>query len=337
MSILFKPYHLKNLELQNRVVMAPMCMYSTDTSGMVQDFHRIHYGSRAVGGAGLILVEATAVLPLGRISDNDLGLWSDEQVPGHQDLVRLMQDGGAMAGIQLAHAGRKYETEDSRTVAPSSIDFSTDYLVPDALTEDEIRSTVLAFRDAARRASDAGYDTIEIHGAHGYLIHQFLSPLSNHRTDHYGGSFRNRLRFLNEVIDAIRSVWPADKALLLRLSATDYLPGGIDIDSITRVVDETKDRIDLFHISSGGLLPAKIDTYPGYQVDFSKIIKERCGVRTIAVGLVTDEEQAVAILETGAADLIGLGRLLLRDPYWPLRHSAKIDRESIPEAYRRGF
>lgn len=337
MSQLFERYQIKNLNMRNRSVMAPMCMYSSDGSGHVLDFHRVHYGSRAIGGVGLIIQEATAVTPAGRISSDDLGIWNDDHVKGLSDLVRLIHDGGALAGIQLAHAGRKCEAVGEITVSASQMAFSDEYPVPHELSREEIAEVVRAFAKAAERSLTAGYDTIEIHGAHGYLIHQFLSPLSNRRQDEYGGSFENRIRFLNEVIDAILGEWPKERALILRLSASDYIDGGIDLDETIRIVDAVKDRVDLFHLSSGGLLPAKIDVRPGYQIDFAEKIRKECDVPTIAVGLITEREQAEAILAEGRADLIALGRLLLREPYWPLQQEAATHRSAIPTAYKRGF
>lgn len=337
MSKLFEAVQLKNLSLKNRVIMAPMCMYKSDDKGFVKPFHTVHYGSRAMGGTALIIQEATAVTPNGRISNNDLGIWSDDQLEGLTQIVDSIHDNGGLAGIQLAHAGRKYETEGLPTVAPSSINFSEHYQTPEALTVEEIAEIVQAFQDAARRSLIAGYDTIEIHAAHGYLIHQFLSPLSNLREDQYGGSFENRLRFLDEIIDAIRLVWPSERALLIRLSATDYLEGGITLDDCIRIVEACRDRVDLFHMSSGGLLTATIDVYPGYQVHFAEAVKRQCKLPTIAVGLIETTQQAESILKREEADFIGLGRLLLRDPYWTLRHAAQENREWIPEPYRRGF
>lgn len=337
MKQVFEAYKIKNLEMKNRIVMAPMCMYSSDGTGNVLDFHRVHYGTRAVGGTALIIQEATAVTPNGRISSDDLGIWQDEHIEGLSDIVRLIHAGGALAGIQLAHAGRKCEAQGERTVAPSSIEFSPDYPIPHALTTNEIKELVAAFGQAARRARLAGYDTLEIHGAHGYLIHEFLSPLSNHRTDEYGGSPENFLRFLDEVVDAIRAEWPMDKALILRLSASDYLEGGLGIEETIRIVKHVKDRVDLIHLSSGGLVSAPIHVFPGYQVRFAEAVKRECDVPTIAVGLITDLSQAEEILGNDRADLIALGRILLRDPYWPIRQMAKTDRKSVPWQYERGF
>lgn len=335
--IAFSDYRLKNLYLRNRIVMPPMCMYSSGQDGMVTDFHRVHYATRAIGGVGLIIQEATAVLPNGRISDQDLGIWSDLQVPGLSDLVHSVQSYGAAYGIQLGHAGRKCDSASDQPVAPSAIAVDDDYRVPEALSLEGIQEVVAAFGRAAARAQAAGYDLIEIHGAHGYLIHEFLSPISNHRVDAYGGPLENRVRLLKEILLSVRSVWPAEKPVCLRLSASDYLEGGIDIDETVRIVDQVKDVVDIIHVSSGGLQKAPIKLYPGYQVRFSETIKSRCQVPTIAVGLITDLTHADEIIGNHRADLVALGRELLRNPYWPLKQSMKDKRISLvfPRQYER--
>ncbi len=335
----FTPYTVKDLTVKNRIMMAPMCTYSSNFEGEALDFHRVHYGSRAVGGTGLIIQEATAVLPNGRISDRDLGIWDDKQVEGLRSLVQLIHDGGAAAGIQLAHAGRKCGVADTRTVAPSAVTFSSDYPEPHAMAREEIAEAVRAFGRAAARAAQAGYDLLEIHGAHGYLIHEFLSPLSNLRTDEYGGTLENRVRFLQEVVAEIRRFWPAERALALRLSATDYLGGGLTIADTCQIVDLVKADVDLFHLSSGGLLPAQMPVFPGYQVAFAETVKKTCGVPTIAVGLIKSIHQVEEILGNERADFVALGRELLRSPYWPIQH-CKPDAEAgcpIPEPYRRAW
>lgn len=335
----FESLAIKDLQLKNRIVMPPMCMYSSDASGRAKDFHKVHYGSRAIGGAGLIIQEATAVVRNGRISNEDLGIWEDAQVDDLAEVVRLIHAGGARAAIQLAHAGRKCETDDAFTVAPSSFAFSDDYRIPHELTIDEIETIVASFGLAAERAVRAGYDALEIHGAHGYLIHEFLSPLSNRRTDAFGGSFENRLRFLKAVIGAIRQVWPRERALLLRLSASDYLQGGIDLEETIQIIDQVKDDVDLFDISSGGLLAAPVRSFPGYQVEFAGEIRKRCQVATIAVGLIIRMEHVENILGSGKADLVALGRELLRNPYWPIQHSSpgEVPGCPIPEQYERAW
>ncbi len=336
---MFEPFNIKDLALKNRIVMPPMCMYSSDATGQVLDFHRIHYGTRAVGGAGLIIQEATAVSPEGRLSNEDLGIWNDGQIDGLASLVRLVHAGGAKAGIQLAHAGRKAESDNPESYAPSAFPFSDHYRVPEELTAEGIRRLTDAFSQAARRAAAAGYDALEIHGAHGYLIHEFLSPLSNRRTDGYGGSLDNRARFLREVVAAIRREWPANRALLLRLSATDYLAGGLTIEDTQAIVNLVKADVDLFHLSSGGLLTASFRTFPGYQVRLAESVRRECQVPTIAVGLITSQEQVEEILGNSRADLVALGRELLRNPYWPIRHSV-LGQEAgcpIPEQYERAW
>lgn len=337
----FKEYDLKGMNLRNRIVMPPMCMYSSDNDGFVKDFHKTHYISRAVGGVGLIIVEATAVVPRGRISSNDLGIWKDEHIPGLRSLVEGCKEYGAKIAVQLAHAGRKCDADEEYTVAPSSIDFSGHYKIPKELTIDEIKEIIKNFRDAAKRADKAGFDAIEIHGAHGYLIHEFLSPLSNRRTDEYGGSLENRTRFLREIIAAVKEVWPKDKPILLRVSADDYKEGGIDIKEMVKIINTVKNEIDIVHVSSGGLLEdVKIKTYPGYQVSYAEAIRKECGIPTIAVGLIKEYDHVEDILSNNRADLVALGRELLRNPYWVLinayKHGYNTDVE-YPKQYERGF
>lgn len=335
----FQSYTVKDLTLKNRLVMAPMCMYSSDASGGVFDFHRVHYGTRAVGGVGLIIQEATAVLPQGRISEKDLGIWEDDQIAGLAGLVTVMKEHGAAAGIQIGHAGRKCEVSGSQIQAPSALAFSQDDPVPKAMTRAEVAQAVQAFADAAKRADAAGYDWLEIHGAHGYLIHEFLSPLSNRREDEYGGSPKERLQFLLEIVAAIKKVWPEHKPLTLRLSATDHLAGGITLDDTLRMVEALKGSIDAFHLSSGGLLAADIDTFPGYQVPYAQEVRRQCHVPTLAVGQIRRMEQVEEILGHGRADLVALGRVLLRNPYWPIQHSTPDAHPGcpIPEPYLRGW
>jgi NADPH2 dehydrogenase len=334
----FEKYSIHGLELRNRIVMPPMCMYSSDHTGAVKEFHKMHYGARAIGGAGLIIQEATAVEPRGRISDRDLGLWSDDHIPGMKALVQIVKGSGARAGIQLAHAGRKSESASDTPVAPSAIAFSEDYRTPREMTVHEIRDVVQAFRDAARRALMAGYDLLEIHAAHGYLIHEFLSPLTNKREDMYGGSLVNRTRFLREVLIAVREVWPENKSLIIRVSATDYLPGGIDGDEIVRIVDQVKDLIHMVHVSTGAIAPAQMKLYPGYQVQYAERIRRECGIPTIAVGLIKDLDQVEEILQNGRADLVALGREILRNPNWVLNNmnSQGIDAR-YPDQYFRAY
>ncbi len=339
MTFLFQPYQMKDLTLRNRIVMSPMCMYSADEKGHVQDWHMVHYPTRAVGGVGLVVLEATAVESRGRISDHDLGIWSDEHLPGLERLVQQIHQHGAKAGIQLAHAGRKGRLKRDKIVAPSAIAFDGSYEVPEALTKEGIDQVVNAFRAGARRALEVGMDVVEIHGAHGYLLNQFLSPLSNHRTDEYGGSFEGRVRLLREVIRAVREVWPEEKPLFLRLSCEDYAEGGLHIEDHVEIARIAKaEGVDLIDCSSGGILPippSKVG--PGYQVPYAERIRREVGIATGAVGLITEAEQAEEILLNGRADLVFLARELLRNPYWPLQAARKlgVDIDYWPAQYAR--
>lgn len=332
----FEKTKIGELELRNRIIMAPMCMFNADESGRPNNFHTIHYGNAALGGLGLIIVEATGVVPEGRISDRDLGIWSDSQIAGHSKIVEVAHEFGAKVGIQLAHAGRKCEIEKETIVAPSAIAFSEDYKKPVELDAAGIKRVKDGFREGALRAVEAGYDLIEVHGAHGYLLHQFLSPLSNQRTDEYGGSRENRARLVIEVAEEIRSVIPKEMPMILRVSATDYYEGGIDIDEMVELVNLFKHLFDVIHVSSGALVSdAVIKPYPGYQVPFSEAIKTRCDVRTIAVGLLTQIEQIEEVLANGRADYVALGRVLLREPYFLLNNGR--DEIEIHHSIRRGF
>lgn len=337
MSLLFSPFSLKNLTLKNRIVMSPMCMYSCyNEDGKVTDWHKVHYTSRADGQAALIMTEATAVTPQGRITVHDLGIWDDEHVQGLKELVDLVHSRGAKIGIQLAHAGRKADVPEP-IIAPSPLPFKADSPVPQAMDETMIKETVSAFQKGALRARQAGFDVVEIHAAHGFLIHQFLSPLTNKRTDQYGGNEENRYRFLQEVIQAVKEVW--DGPLFVRISASDYHPQGLTVDHQVRNARRMKEQgVDLIDTSSGGLIVTQIKTYPGYQVPFAEKIKAEAGIATGAVGLITQPYQAEEILQNGRADLIFLGRELLRDPYWPLRaaRSLKVSIPS-PRQYVRGW
>ncbi|MBH1939385.1 NADPH dehydrogenase NamA [Mobilitalea sibirica] len=325
MTKLFTEYNLIQLKLRNRIVMAPMCMYSSNEAGLVKDWHFIHYASRAVGGVGLILLEATGVENRGRITDRDLGLWKDEQIDGLAKIVQECKKHGAKVGIQLAHAGRKSEVIAEPSIAPSPIAFSDKYRVPAEMTKEEIKKVILAFGEAARRADLAGFDVIEIHAAHGYLISEFLSPLTNKRTDEYGGSEENRSRFLKEILQSVTKVWPKEKPILVRVSAEDYGKGGNHDDSIARMVNMVKDYgIDIVHVSSGGVVNVGMNVYPGYQVKYAETIKKECGLPVIAGGLITSPLMAEEVLQNERADLVFLGRELLRDPYWPLRAANEL-------------
>lgn len=336
-TALFSPYTIKNLTLKNRIVMSPMCMYSShNQDGQVQNWHRTHYVSRAVGQVGLIILEATAVTAQGRISPQDLGIWDDSHIEGLKELSDLIHEQGSHVGIQLAHAGRKAEI-DGPIIAPSAIAFNEKMKTPQEMTMDDIHNTIEAFKNAARRVKQAGLDVIEIHAAHGYLINEFLSPLSNKRTDDYGGSFENRYRFLREVIEAIQTEW--DGPLFVRISASDYHPDGNCIDDYVEYAKLMKEHgVDLVDCSSGALVPAKIDVYPGYQVRFAERIKHEAKIATGAVGLITSGNLAEEILRNKRADLIFIGRELLRDPYWPRTAAKELDTTvHSPVQYERGW
>jgi 2,4-dienoyl-CoA reductase-like NADH-dependent reductase (Old Yellow Enzyme family) len=352
MPHLFDPLTIRDLSLANRVVVSPMCEYSS-TDGFVNDWHFVHLGSRAVGGAGLVLTEATAVLPEGRISPQDLGIWSDKHVEPLARVVRFIHEQGSVAGMQLAHAGRKASTYRpwegnsavpeseggwKKVVAPSALRFTDNYPMPQALTNDGIREIVAAFAAAARRACDAGFRVIEIHGAHGYLIHEFLSPLSNQRDDAYGGSFENRTRFIREIVAAVRSSWPIGAPLFVRISATDWVDGGWDIRQSVELARGLKELgVDLVDCSSGGTVPhAEIPVGPGYQTAFAEQIRRETGIMTGAVGMITSPVQAEHIIATGQADAVIMAREFLRDPYWPLRAARELGQPiSWPVQYLR--
>jgi 2,4-dienoyl-CoA reductase-like NADH-dependent reductase (Old Yellow Enzyme family) len=338
---LFEPLTLRGVTLRNRIGVSPMCQYSS-MDGFANDWHLVHLGSRAVGGAALVIAEATAVTPEGRISPHDLGLWRDEQVEMLTRITRFIREQGAVAGVQLAHAGRKASTavpwrggaplspaEEgwSPLVAPSAVPFGSRSQVPVALDTHGIRRLVAAFRDAARRALDAGFQVIELHGAHGYLLHEFLSPLSNHRTDEYGGSFENRVRFVLEVTDAVRTAWPDSLPLFVRLSSTDWVEEGWDVEQSAELARMLGARgVDLIDCSSGGIMPGvRIPVGPGYQVSLAERIRAVSGVPTAAVGLITSAQQADAVLRAGSADMVLLARKLLRDPYWPLHAARELE------------
>lgn len=334
---LFASYQVRNVTLKNRIVMAPMCTYEANSDGMVQPFHLTHYGSRAVGGVGLMITEATAILPEGRISVNDLGIWDDQHIEGQRQIVEQAHAYGAKIAIQLAHAGRK-ATVDGRSVAPTALAFNENYRIPEEMTLEDIDIVVQAFANAALRAQQAGFDVLEIHAAHGYLVNTFLSPLTNKRTDDYGGNAENRYRLLRNIIDAIRSKW--DGPLFVRISAHDYTEGGlVPEDFIQFARWMTSQGVDLIDVSSGAVVPATINAYPLYQVPFAKTIKEGANVEVGAVGLITTGQEAEQVLQDGGADLILIGRELLRDPYFPYRAAKQLDVPFEPtvEVYKRGW
>ena len=337
MANLFELYNIKSIQLKNRIVISPMCQYSS-TDGFANDWHLVHLGSRAIGGAGLIISEATAVSPEGRITPADLGIWKDEHIPFLKRITSFIEQHGSVPGIQLAHAGRKASHRPPweggtpvtisdggwQTVAPSAFAFKEGTPAPTALDAAGIEKVLKDFKQAAARAIQAGFKLAEIHAAHGYLLHEFLSPQSNQRTDLYGGSFENRIRLLLEVIAAVQEVWPADWPLFVRISATDWVEGGWTIEDSVALAQELKMRgVDLIDCSTGGNVPhAKIPAGPLYQVPFAARIKKETGMPTGAVGIITDAQQAETILVNGEADLILLARQALRDPYFPL-HAAK--------------
>lgn len=353
MAALFTPLQIGAVTFRNRIVVSPMCEYSA-VDGFANDWHLVHLGSRAVGGAGLILTEAIAVSPEGRISPADLGIWKDEHIEKLTQIVDFLHANGAVAGVQLAHAGRKASTTEpwkgmklvqpeqggwKNIMAPSAIPFSDTYGEPIALDKAGIDKIIADFKAAAVRTLKAGFKVIEIHGAHGYLIHQFLSPLSNQRTDEYGGSFENRVRLLTEIVHAIQEVWPAENPLFVRISATDWVEGGWDLPSSTRLAGILKEMgVHLIDTSSGGLdTRQKIPVGPLYQTDFATHIRKETGIMTGAVGLITTAEEAEMIVSEGKADLVFMARELLRDPYFPMHaaHTLKDTSFVWPVQYER--
>ena len=353
MTHLFDPLVIRDITFANRVFVSPMCEYSSK-DGFANDWHVVHLGSRAVGGAGFVLTEATAVLPEGRISPQDLGIWKDDHVELLARIVRFIHDQGSAAGMQLAHAGRKASTYapgkghgkipeseggwNNNVVAPSPLLFTEGYPMPQALSIDGIQNIVFAFAAAARRACEAGFRVIEIHAAHGYLIHEFLSPISNQRTDAYGGSFENRTRILREVVAAVRDSWPERAPLFVRMSATDWMDGGWDIQQSVELARQLKELgVDLIDCSSGGnVAHAKIPVGPGYQTQFAEQIRREAAILTGAVGMITSPVQAEHVIVTGQADAVVIAREFLRDPYWPLRAARELGQAiSWPVQYLR--
>ena len=351
---LFEPLAQRGLALRNRLIVSPMCQYSA-TDGLPDHWHLVHLGSRAVGGAAVVITEASAVSAEGRISPGDAGIWNDAQRDAWQPIAHFIKAQGAIAGMQLAHAGRKastkvpwegggaYRGEGAWTpVAPSAVPFDHDWHVPQALDAAGIRAVIADFRAAAVRALAAGFQLIELHGAHGYLLHEFLSPLSNQRSDEYGGSFENRTRLLREVIVAVREIWPAELPLWLRISATDWAEGGHgwDIEQSVRLAKLVGPLgVDLIDVSSGGLIPhVRIPLAPGYQVPFAARIRREAGIATGAVGLITEATQAEAILDEGAADVVLMARENLRDPYFARRAANELGVElAAPMQYQRAW
>jgi 2,4-dienoyl-CoA reductase-like NADH-dependent reductase (Old Yellow Enzyme family) len=351
--MLLSPLSLREITLRNRIGVSPMCQYSSE-DGFYNDWHLVHLGSRAVGGAGIVFTEATAVEPRGRISPWDAGIWKDEHIPMLSRIVAFLRSQGAVPGLQLAHAGRKASTQRPweggkaipeseggwQTVAPSPIPFRDEDAAPHELTRDEIRHLVQLFVAGANRALQAGFETLEIHGAHGYLIHEFLSPLSNHRTDEYGGSLPNRMRFALEVTKAIRDTMPARLPLFFRVSATDWVEGGWTVDECVVLARELKSLgVDAIDCSSGGnSMKQKIPAGLGYQVPFAERIRREAGIVTAAVGMITIAEQAETILRTGQADMVLLAREFLRDAYFPLHAALTLgEKPPAPIQYARAF
>lgn len=352
MPHLFEPLQLRGVRFRNRIGVSPMCQYSSE-DGFASDWHLVHLGSRAVGGAGMVMTEASAVLAEGRISPGDLGIWKDAHVEMLQRIFRFVETQGAVPAMQLAHAGRKASTSAPWNgggpvatdeggwrpiLAPSATPFDSSSIVPQAMDLTEIKEVTEAFASAAQRALSAGARVVEIHAAHGYLLHEFFSPLSNSRTDEYGGSFENRTRILREVVEAVRKTWPESLPLFVRISATDWAEaGGWDLDQSVQLAQQLGALgVDLIDCSSGGTLPAaKIPTGAGYQVPFADRIKREAAIPTAAVGMITTPEQADQIIRNGQADMVLLARQMLRDPYWPL-HSARTLRQDFPAPVQYG-
>ena len=354
MSKLFENFKLRDIEFRNRLWVSPMCQYSSE-DGLPIDWHLVHLGSRAVGGAGLIIQEATAVSPEGRISPSDAGIWSDAHAEAYKKITQFIKENGAVAGIQLAHAGRKASTSEPwnggkkvdennggwKTVAPSAIAFESDYPLPREMSKDDIEKVKNDFVEAAKRAVSAGFEVIEIHAAHGYLFHEFLSPLSNERTDEYGGSLENRLRFSLETAEKVRETVPENLPVFVRISATDWTENGWDLAQSIEFCKELKKLgIDLIDVSSGGNVPdAKIPAAPNYQVEFAAEIRKQVSIPTGAVGLITKAKQAEEILQNGEADAVLMAREFLRDPYFPFTAAKELGAEIdyVPKQYGRAI
>lgn len=352
MPDLFEPLRLRSIEFANRIMVSPMCQYSCH-DGFAQDWHMVHLGSRAVGRAAAVVAEATAVTPEGRISPADLGLWSDAHIEPLRRIFHFVSEQGSVPGIQLAHAGRKASTREpwnggapispdqggwTPILGPSAVPFAEGYQSPHTLSVDEVKALVEAFAAAAGRSESAGAQVVEIHAAHGYLLHSFLSPLSNHRQDEYGGSFANRTRFLRDVVTATRKVWPERYPLFVRISSTDWVEGGWTLEDSIALASLLKPLgVDLIDCSSGGNVGGvKIPVAPGYQVPFAEGIRRETGIATGAVGMITDPHQADQIIRNGQADVVFLARQFLRDPYWPLTAARALGREiKWPVQYER--
>ncbi|MBV9759932.1 MAG: NADH:flavin oxidoreductase/NADH oxidase [Acidobacteriaceae bacterium] len=350
---LFSPLQIREIAFRNRVLVSPMCQYSSE-DGFANDWHLVHLGSRAIGGAGAVIAEATAVEARGRISPEDLGIWKDEHIEPLARIARFVKQQGAVPGIQLAHAGRKASTDVPwrgggplsasaggwQPVAPSAVPFDEHSIVPTELKVDEIHSIVEKFASAAERALEAGFELLELHGAHGYLMHEFLSPISNKRADRYGGALENRMRFALEVAAAVRRVWPERLPLFLRISATDWAEGGWTIDESVELARSVRPiGVDAIDCSSGGTVPhARIPLQPGYQAPFAERIRHETGILTGAVGLITEPAQADTLVRNGSADVVLLAREFLREPYWPIKAAQALGADArFPIQYARAF
>lgn len=351
---LFDPIRIKDVTFRNRIGVSPMCMYSY-VDGYVNKFQELHLATRSIGGAGLIIAEATAIEKIGRITPWDAGLWQDDHIKPYANTVESIKKYGAVAGIQLAHAGRKASTNRPwdgggsitvsdpngwQPIGPSPVRFSDDSEIPMEMTLTDVRRVIEAFGEAAKRAYIAGFELVEVHAAHGYLLHSFYSPISNHRKDRYGGEFNNRIRFLLEVIEEIKGNWPGNLPLAVRISASDWLSGGWSIeDSVKLAVILKQNGVDLIDCSSGGISPfVKIPAAPGYQVQFAERIKKETGILTASVGIINEPKVADQIIKEGKSDLVLFGRKFLQDPYWPLKASIDLGAENlIPDQYSRGF
>ena len=350
---IFRPIEFRSVRVRNRITMSPMCQYSAE-NGVAGDWHFQHLCARAVGGAGIVFTESVAIEPRGLITSHCLGLWNDEQRDAYARITKFVKEAGAVPAIQLSHAGRKgavgrpWEGGKPLTkeqgawplIAPSALAFGAGYQVPTAMDADTIAKTIELYAIAARRAREAGFQLIEVHAAHGYIAHEFLSPLANQRTDRYGGSFENRTRFLLEAIAAVRSEWPDDMPLFVRISATDWVEGGWDLESSVQLAQALKatGKVDLIDCSSGGLVQKqKPVIHPGYQVPFAAAVRSRAGIATSAVGMIYSPDMAEQIVANGQADMVSLGRAMLIDPYWPQR-AAKVLRAEVnwPAQYERG-
>jgi NADPH2 dehydrogenase len=334
---IFEKIEIKNLKLKNRIVMPPMCMYTAEEDGFVTPWHVTHYTTRAVGGVGLIMVEATAVEPSGRISANDLGIWSEDHIEGLKKIVDSVHQNGGKIGVQLAHAGRKSDSLKDEIYGPSPIKFNDDYRLPKEMTVQDIERVKNKFKEAAARAEKAGFDLIEIHGAHGYLINEFISPLTNKREDEYGGSLENRSRFLKEILGEVAQVWPKEKPITLRVSSLEYSEKGNTSEDIADIINHVKESgVDIVNVSSGGVIYTKINPYPGYQIEPARIIKGKTNLPVMAGGLVTDWQLAEEIIKNKRGDMVYMGRKLLRDPYFVINASHQLGIDyPWPKQYER--